>query len=59
MDSTTGWRKRQINFLAPKTADEFYNELRNKVIEEVSTHIEKLKGDTPASFAVYVRDMKK
>lgn len=59
MDIATGWRKRQIEDLKPKTADEFYNELRNKVIDEVVTHIEKLKGDTPASFAVYVREMKR
>jgi len=35
---------------------------RNQVIEEVATHIEKLKGfgqDTVSSLAVYIRGMKK
>jgi hypothetical protein len=35
---------------------------RNKVIEEVAQHIEKMKGfgqDTISSFAIYIREMKK
>jgi hypothetical protein len=35
---------------------------RNKVIEEVAQHIEKIKGfgqDTISSFAIYIREMKK
>lgn len=35
---------------------------RNKVIEEVALHVEKLKGfgkDTTDSLAVYIREMKK
>jgi hypothetical protein len=35
---------------------------RNKVIEEVAQHIEKLKGfgaDTVSSFAIYIREMKR
>ena len=35
---------------------------RNKVIEEVAVHIEKLTGfgqDTISSFAIYIREMKK
>jgi len=35
---------------------------RNKVIEEVAQHIEKLTGfgnDTISSFAIYIREMKK
>lgn len=46
----------------PKTQQEFYDELRNKVIEEVAQHIEKLTGfgqDTVGSFAIYIREMKK
>ena len=45
-----------------KTQQEFYDELRNNIIEEVALHIEKLKGfgkDTTDSLAVYIREMKK
>ena len=48
--------------LKPKSQEEFYNELRNGVIEEVAQHIEKLKGfgaDTVSSLAIYIREMKK
>ena len=54
--------KRGIGFLKPKSQEEFYNELRNQVIEEVAQHIEKMKGfgqDTISSFAIYIRGMKK
>ena len=45
-----------------KTQQEFYDELRNGVIEEVAQHIEKMRGfggDTISSFAIYIRGMKK
>ena len=45
-----------------KTQQEFYDELRNGVIEEVAQHIEKMRGfggDTISSFAIYIREMKK
>ena len=45
-----------------KTQQEFYDELRNGVIEEVAVAIEKLTGfgqDTISSFAIYIREMKK
>ena len=48
--------------LKAKTQQEFYDELRNGVIEEVARHIEKLTGfgqDTISSFAIYIREMKK
>jgi chorismate mutase len=48
--------------LKAKTQQEFYDELRNGVIEEVARHIEKLTGfgqDTISSFAIYIRGMKK
>jgi hypothetical protein len=32
---------------------------RNTVLEEVALEIEKMVGDTPASFAAYVRGMKR
>jgi len=51
-----------ITHLKPKSQEEFYNELRNGVVEEVAQHIEKLKGfgqDTVSSLAIYIREMKK
>lgn len=45
-----------------KTQQEFYDELRNGVIEEVAQHIEKMKvfgNDTISSFAIYIREMKR
>ena len=45
-----------------KTQQEFYDELRNGVIEEVAVAIERMKGfgnDTISSFAIYIRGMKK
>jgi hypothetical protein len=50
------------SLLKPKTAQEFYDELRNGVIEEVSQEIEKLTGfgkDTIDSLTIYIRGMKK
>ena len=52
----------RLGDLEVKTSEEFYNELRNNVIEEVAKHVEKLKGfghDTMSSFAIYIRDLKK
>ena len=54
--------RRGIGFLKPKPQEEFYNELRNGVIEEVAVAIERMKGfgqDTISSFAIYIREMKK
>ena len=48
--------------LKVKTQQEFYDELRNGVIEEVAVAIERMKGfgnDTISSFAIYIREMKK
>lgn len=39
-----------------------FNINRNRIIEEVAQHIEKLTGfgqDTISSFAIYIREMKK
>ena len=51
--AATGWRKRQVN--------EVYEKIRNDTIEEVALEIAKMKngGDTSASFAVFVRGMKR
>jgi hypothetical protein len=60
LEKAQGWRKRQIENLKPKTADEFYVEMRNMVLEEVALEFDKMKfGDTSASFASFVRGMKK
>lgn len=45
-----------------KTQQQFYDELRNNIIEEVALHVQKLKGfgnDTTSSLAIYIREMKK
>ena len=54
--------RRGVGFLKPKSQEEFHNELRNGIVEEVAQHIEKLTGfgqDTISSFAIYIRGMKK
>ena len=46
----------------PKSQQQFYDELRNGVIEEIAVEIEKMKGfgnDTLSSFAIHIRGMKK
>jgi len=50
---SSGWRKRQVN--------EVYEKIRNDTIEEVAQEFDKMKsfGDTSASFAVFVRGMKR
>lgn len=42
-------------------ADTFYQVVRNQTLEEVAREFDKMKslGDTAASFAAYVRNMKK
>jgi F0F1-type ATP synthase membrane subunit b/b' len=45
-----------------KTQQEFYDELRNSVLEETAQAIEKMRGfgnDTISSFAIFIRGMKK
>lgn len=53
-----GWRKRQMII---KQLDPISNKIRNDTLEEVAKEFEAMKncGDTTASFAVYVRSMKK
>ena len=51
----SGWRKRQYD---PDATYE--REMRNRTLEEVAKEFEKMPfGDTAASFAVFVRNMKK
>jgi len=52
----------KANFLQPKSAQEFYDELRNNVIEEVAREIRKLTvfgKDTIDGLAIYIEGMKK
>ena len=52
-----GWRKRQMIM---KQLDPVTNKIRNDALEEVAREFDKMPfGDTSASFAKYVRDMKK
>jgi hypothetical protein len=52
------------DYVSPKErmfADTFYQVVRNQTLEEVAREFDKMKslGDTAASFAAYVRNMKK
>jgi len=52
----------KASILKPKSAQDFYDELRNNVIEEVAREIRKLTGfgkDTIDSLSVYIEGMKK
>lgn len=53
-----GWRKRQMIM---KQLDPVSNQIRNNTLEEVAKEFDQMKngGDTTASFAAYVRSMKK
>ena len=53
-----GWRKRQMII---KQLDPVTNQIRNNTLEEVAKEFDAMKngGNTTASFAVYVRSMKK
>ena len=53
-----GWRKRQMII---KQLDPVTNQIRNNTLEEVAKEFDQMKngGDTSASFAAYVRSMKK
>jgi|TARA_R110000822_G_scaffold25586_1_gene77368 hypothetical protein len=58
MEKALGWRKRQI-VQRQLTAEE--NILRNETLEEVAVEFDGMKsfGDTAASFAAYVRGLKR
>ena len=54
-----GWRKRQM---IERQLDPITNKIRNDTLEEVAREIEKMQAfekDTMASFAAYVRGLKK
>jgi hypothetical protein len=56
-EKAMGWRKRQM-VEADLNRDQ--NNTRNRTLEEVAQEFDKMTalGDTAASFAVYVRNMK-
>ena len=56
-DYESGWRKRQI---ALEKEYNYERNIRNQTLEEVAKEFDKMKvfGDTSASFAVFVRNMK-
>ena len=46
----------------PKTQQQFYDDLRNRVLDEVTKEIQKMQGfgkDTLDSLTVYIQEMKK
>jgi len=52
----------KASILKPKSAQEFYDELRNGVIDEVAREVKRLTSfgkDTIDSLAVYIEGMKK
>jgi len=54
-----GWRKRQM---IQRQLDPITNKIRNDTLEEVALEVEKMQAfekDTMASFAAYVRGLKK
>jgi hypothetical protein len=56
-EKAMGWRKRQMIHTQLNRDD---TNIRNATLEEVAREFDKMKnfGDTAASFAVYVRNMK-
>ena len=60
-DEALGWRKRQVALQeVSRIGEEIEQAYRNEVLEEVAKEFDKMKalGDTAASFAVFVRNMK-
>ena len=57
-EKALGWRKRQM---IQKQLDPITNKIRNDTLEEIAKEFDAMKngGDTTASFAVYVRGMKR
>ena len=57
-EKALGWRKRQMIM---KQLDPVTNQIRNNTLEEVAKEFDIMKngGDTTASFAAYVRGLKK
>jgi hypothetical protein len=58
-EKAMGWRKRQM--VEAQVDNEITRKIRNDTLEEVAKEFEAMKngGDTTASFAAYVRNMKR
>jgi hypothetical protein len=58
-EKAMGWRKRQM--VEAQVDNEITRKIRNDTLEEVAKEFEAMKndGDTTASFAAYVRGLKK
>jgi hypothetical protein len=58
-EKAMGWRKRQM--VEAQVDNEITSKIRNDTLEEVAKEFEAMKngGDTTASFAAYVRSLKK
>ena len=59
LEKALGWRKRQV---VMKQLDPISNKIRNDALEEVAKEVDNFKAfekDTMASFAAYVRGLKK
>jgi hypothetical protein len=57
-EKALGWRKRQM---IQRQLDPITNKIRNDTLEEIALEFDKMRngGDTTASFAAYVRGLKK
>jgi len=58
---SSGWRKRQIAEINAEFERLYVTHKRNEVLEEVAREFDSMRiafGDTAASFAQYVREMK-
>ena len=57
LEQALGWRKRQTT---QRQLNKEENDIRNQALEDVAVEFDKMPfGDTAASFAAYVRGMKK
>ena len=61
IEAESGWRKRQIeNKLKESYERTLVQVIRNETLEEVAREFEKMNiGDTAASFAIFVRGLKR
>ena len=63
IEKAQGWRKRQIEDKVDIDLDPYTTKVRNDAIEEVAKAVENFKSsfgpDTVASFAIYIRGMKR
>lgn len=59
-EQAIGWRKRQIQEVEEAFDEQYEIHKRNEVLEEVAKEFDKMPfGDTAASFAIFVRGMKR